>query len=38
MIQPIQLKKLNKKEVPTEVVWILLRRGNKVVMGGRGRE
>ena len=32
------LKNLNKKEGPSEDTWISLRRGNKLVMGGRGRE
>jgi hypothetical protein len=31
-------KKLNKKEDPQEDSWISLRKGNKIVMGGRWRK
>jgi hypothetical protein len=38
MIQPTDHKTFNKKEDPSKDVSISLRRGNKIVMGGRGRE
>jgi hypothetical protein len=36
MIHPTDPKKLNKKESPSEDALISLRRGNKIVIGGRG--
>ena len=38
MLQSTDPKKLNKKEGPSEDASIPLRRGNKIIMGGRGRE
>ena len=38
MIQPSDPKKLNKKEGPSKDASIPLRRGNKIVMGGRGKK
>ena len=38
MIYPTDHKKFNKKEGPSEDASIPLRRGNKIIMGGRGRE
>ena len=38
MIQPIDLKKFNKKAGPSKDASIPLRRGNKIIRGGRGRE
>jgi hypothetical protein len=38
MIHPTDPKKPNKKEDPSEDASILLRRGNKIIMGARGRE
>jgi hypothetical protein len=37
MIHPTDSKKLNKKEGPNEDASIPLRRGNKIITGGRGR-
>jgi hypothetical protein len=37
MMYPTEPKKLNKKQGPSEDVSIPLRRGNKIIMGGRGR-
>ena len=36
--QPTERKKFNKQEGPTEDASIPLRRGNKIVTGGRGKE
>jgi hypothetical protein len=38
MLQSKKPKKVNKKEGPLEESWILLRNGNKVVIGGRWME
>jgi hypothetical protein len=38
MLQLTDQKKLNKKEGQSDDVLLLLRRGNKIVMGGRVRE
>jgi hypothetical protein len=38
MIQPKDPKKFNKKEEPSEDALIPLRRGNKMTIGGRGKE
>jgi hypothetical protein len=38
MIHPTDSKKLNKMGGPSEDSSIPLRRGNKIVMGDRGRE
>ena len=35
---PTEPEKLNKKEGPSEDASIPLRRGNKIIMGGRRRE
>ena len=37
-IQPIDHKTYNKQKGPSEDVSILLRRGKKIITGGRGRE
>ena len=37
-IKHIDYKKFNKKEGPSNDASIPLRRGNKIIMGGRGRE
>jgi hypothetical protein len=37
-IHPIDPKKLNKREDTTKHASIPLRRGNKIIMGGRGKE
>ena len=38
MIYLTDAKKLNKKEGPSKNILIYLRRGNKIVIGGRERE
>jgi hypothetical protein len=38
MIHPIDPKKLNKKEGPSEDTSIPCQRGNKIIMGDRERE
>ena len=38
MIYFTDSKKLNKKEGPSKIFLIYLRRGNKIVIGGRERE
>jgi hypothetical protein len=38
MLHSTDTKKLNKKEGPVKNVRISLRRGNKIVIGGRWRE
>jgi hypothetical protein len=38
MIYPTDPKTLNKREGPSKDAWITVRRGNKTVIGGRGRE
>ena len=38
MIKFIDCMKINKKEGPSVDASILLRRGKKIIMGGRGRE
>jgi hypothetical protein len=38
IIHPVNPKKLKEKEDPSEDSWIPLRRGNKIVLKGRGRE
>jgi hypothetical protein len=38
MIQPTDYSKFNNKEGPSEHSSIPLRRRNKIIMGGRGRE
>ena len=38
MLHSTDPKKLNKKEGPSEDASIPLRRGNKIVMGDRGRK
>lgn len=38
MIHPTDSKKFIRKEGPNEDVSISLRRGNKIIPGGRGRE
>ena len=38
MIQPTNSKKYKKKKGPSEDVSIPLKRGNKIIMGGRRRE
>jgi hypothetical protein len=38
MLHSTDPKKLNKKEGWNEDAWISLRRGNKIVIGGRWRE
>jgi hypothetical protein len=37
-IHPTDSKKLNKKEGPSEDASILIRMGNIIIMGGRGKE
>jgi hypothetical protein len=38
MLHSTDPKKINKKEGPSEDASILFRKGNKIIMGGRGRE
>jgi hypothetical protein len=38
MAQLIELRKFNKKKGPSVAISIPLRRGNKIITGGRGRE
>ena len=38
MIHPTDHKKFNKKEGPNEDTSVPLRRGNKIIIRGRGRE
>jgi hypothetical protein len=38
MIYPIDPKKVNKREAQNESAQIPLRRGNKIVMGGREKK
>jgi hypothetical protein len=38
IIQLKDSKKFNKKEGPSEDASIPLRRGNKIIMGGKGRD
>jgi hypothetical protein len=38
MIQPTDHRKFSKKGDPSEDVSIPLRKGNKIIMGGRGKE
>jgi hypothetical protein len=38
MIQPLYHNKFNQQEGPSEGASIPLRRGDKIIMGGRGRD
>jgi hypothetical protein len=38
MIEPIEFKKINKKEGPSENASIPLGRRNKIIMKGRGKK